>query len=130
MALMSGNDGDLTFASTSLPCRTWTLSKEAGEIETTNSTDAATTRSFLAGRQGASFSAEVYADDATAEATVGETAIAAEFIAKQGTADKKWAASIMLTSAEIVCNIPEGDAVLIRYGGRITGAITPTQYSA
>lgn len=130
MALMTGNDADLTFGGTSLPCRTFTLSKEASEKETTNSTDSATTKSFLADRAGASFTAEVYADDATAEATVGGSAIAAEFIAKQGTADKKWAASVVVLGAEIVANISGGDAVLIRYSGRVTGAITPTQYSA
>lgn len=129
MALMTGNDGDVTIATTSQPVRTWTLTEEAAEKETTNATDASTTRSFLADRAGGSWTAEIYADDATAETTVGGAAVAIELISKQGTADKKWAFSSVILSTEIICNIAGGDAVLIRIGGRVSGAITPTQYS-
>ena len=129
MALMTGNDGEVTIATTAQPVRTWTLSEEAAEKETTNATDASTVRSYLADRAGATWTAEIYADDATAETTVGGAAVAIELIAKQGSTDKKWAFSSVILSTEIITSIAGGDAVLIRIGGRVTGAITPTQLS-
>ena len=131
MANMTANDGQMTIASVEQPVRTWTLNEEADEIETTNATDASTQRSFLPGRKGGTFSAEIYADDATAETAVGgEAGVAIELIAKQGTADKKWAFNGIILSSQKVANIPGGDAVLISLSGRVNGAITPTQYTA
>ncbi len=66
----------------------------------------------------------------TADQVAGGAAIAVELIAKQGTGDKKWAFSGVITSVQIVTNIPAGDAVLSTISGRITGVVTPTQYSA
>ncbi len=131
MVLMTGNDGQMTIATVEQPVRTWTLNEEADEIETTNATDASTQRSFLPGRAGGTFSAEIYADDATAETAVGgESGLAIVLVARQGSTDKSWAFNGIILSTQIVCNIPGGDAVLISLNGRVNGAITPTQYSA
>lgn len=128
-ALMTGNDGDLTLATVSQPVRQWSLNEESGERETTNATDAATTRSFLADRAGATFEAQIYADDATEEQAVGGAALAVELIAKQGTTDKKWAFSGIVLTSRKECNIAGGDAVLLSVTGRVTGAITKTQFT-
>ena len=129
--LMTANDGQMTIATVEQPVITWTLTEEAEEIETTNATDAATERSFLPGRKGATFSAEIFAETAVAEPVVaGEAGLAIELIAKQGTADKKWAFTAIILSTEIVGNIPGGDAVKIAVTGRVTGAITKTQFVA
>jgi len=128
--LMNGNDGDVTIATTSQPVRSWTLNLEADEIETTNGTDASNAQSFLAGRIGGTWSAEIYSDDTTADRVVGGAAVAIELIAKQGSTDKQWAFSSVINSVQIVTNIPAGDAVLATISGRITGAVTPSQYAA
>jgi len=128
--LMNGNDGDVTIATTSQKVRSWTMNLEADEIETTNGTDASDAQSFLAGRKGGTWSAEIYSIDTTADQTAGGAAVAIELISKQGTTDKKWAFSSVINSVQIVTNIPAGDAVLQTISGRITGVVTPTQYSA
>jgi len=127
--LMNGNDGDVTLATVSQKVRSWTMSLEADEIETTNGTDASDAQSFLAGRVGGTWSAEIYSIDTTADQVAGGAAIAIELISKQGTTDKKWAFSSIINSVQIVTNIPAGDAVLVTISGRITGVVTPTQYS-
>jgi len=129
MALMTGNDGDVTIATVSQAVRQWSLNEEVGERETTNGTDAANTRSFLPDRGGATFAAQIYSDDATVETAVGNEA-AWELISKQGTADKKYAFQGLLLTSAVECNIASGDAVLLNVTGRVTGAITKTQFSA
>ena len=130
MALMNGNDGDITLGGTSQKVRNWTMNLEADEIDTTNGTDASDTQSFLAGRKGGTFTAEIYSIDTTADQTPGGAAVAVVLVAKQGGSTKKqWAFSSVLTSVQTVTNIPAGDAVLSTISGRIDGAVTPTQYS-
>ncbi len=129
-AVITANDGQMTIATVEQPVTTWTLTEEADEIETTNATDAATVRSFKPGRAGATFSAQIYSEEAVAEPVVGgEAGLAIELISKQGTADKKYAFNGIILSAEVVANIPAGDAVQIAVSGRVNGAITKTQYS-
>ena len=130
MALMTGNDGKMSIGGTAQPVRTWTLSEEASEKETTNATEAATQRSYLADRAGATWTAEIYADDAIAETTVGGAAVALILVARDGGTDKDWQFNSVILSTEIICSIAGGDAVLIRIGGRVTGAITATQFIA
>ena len=128
--LMNGNDGDATIGGTSQKVRNWTMNLEADEIETTNGTDASDAQSFLAGRKGGTVTAEIYSIDTTADQTAGGAAVAMVLVAKQGGSTKKqWAFSAVLTSVQIVTNIPAGDAVLSTISGRIDGAVTPTQYS-
>ncbi len=128
-APMNGNDGQLTIATVEQAVRTWSLNQEADEIDTTNATDASTERSWTGGRNGATWTAEVYADYGAAE-TLPPTSAAIELIAKQGSTDKKWAFTGIILTANVVCNIPGGDAVLISYSGRADGAVTPSQYAA
>ncbi len=128
--LMNGNNGDVTIATVSQKVRSWTMNLEASEIETTNGTDASDAQSFLAGRKGGTWSAEIYSIDTTADQVVGGAAIAIELISKTGgSTDKKWAFNSVLTGVQVVTNIPAGDAVLQSISGRIDGVVTPTQYS-
>ena len=128
--LMNGNDGDITLGGTSQKVRSWTMNLEADEIETTNGTDASDAQSFLAGRVGGTFSWEAHSTDTVADQVAGGAAVAVVLVAKQGgTTDKKWAFNGVLNSIQIVTNIPAGDAVLVTGSGRITGAVTPTQYT-
>ena len=130
MALMNGNDGDVTIGGTSQKVRNWTMNLEADEIETTNGTDGSDAQSFLAGRKGGTFTAEIYSIDTTADQTAGGAAVAIVLVSKQGGSTKKqWAFSAVLTSVQIVTNVPAGDAVLSTISGRIDGAVTPTQFS-
>ena len=128
--LMNGNDGDITLAGTSQKVRTWTMNLEADEIETTNGTDASDAQSFLAGRKGGTFSWEAYSTDTVADQTAGGAAVAVVLFAKQGgSTQKQWSFSGVITSVQIVANIPAGDAVLVTGSGRISGVVTPVQFS-
>ncbi len=127
--LMTGNDGQMTIATVEQPVRQWSLNEEAGERETTNASDAANTRSFLADRGGATFEAQIYADNLLVETAVGGSAVAIDLIARQGTTDKSWAFNGILLTSRVECNIAGGDAVLLSITGRVTGAITKTQFS-
>lgn len=132
MALMTGNDGDVTFGGTSLPSRAWTLNEEATEKEVTNSNTASANREFLGDRAGATWTCEAYVDNATATTGVstGATTTPIELLADDtGTTDKKWAFAGLILGKEILTNVAGGDAVLVRYSGRVSGAITETQFS-
>jgi len=127
--LMNGNDGDITIGGTSQKVRTWTMNLEADEIETTNGTDASDAQSFLAGRKGGTFSWEAYSTDTVADQVAGTSAAIVLFAKQGGSTQKQWSFTGIITSVQIVTNIPAGDAVLVTGSGRISGVVTPVQFS-
>ena len=126
--LMNGNDGEVRLATVIQKVRNWTMNLEADEIETTNGTDGSDAQSFLAGRKGGTFTAEIYSIDTVADQVAGGAAIAVVLVARQGATDKDWSFNAVITSVQTVTNIPAGDAVLSTISGRIDGPVTAVQY--
>lgn len=129
MAFMTGNDGSCNFNSVEIPIRQWEFTEEATEKEVTNSTTAANAREYLADRAGASGSFEAYVVDTTATITIG-TEATLFLVSKQGTADKHWTGTAVILSKNVITQVAGGDAVLVRYGFRFSGAISEQNYSA
>lgn len=129
MALMTGNDGMVEVGGTELASRRWTLRTEHGEKNTTNSTTASDESEYLADRKQRTFEFEVYLADDTTEITTGGSAQAIILTSKTGTTDKAWSFNGVLLTEEIVNEIAGGEAVLARYSGRVSGAVTKTQFT-
>ena len=128
--IVSGNDAQMTIAAVEQPVIDWEFTEESSEIDTTNATDAATEQSWLPGRAGATFSANIFVETAVAEPVVGgEAGLAIELIAKQGTTDKKWAFNGIILSVGVGVDVPGTDAAKIALSGRVNGAITRTQFT-